>query len=93
MAAISALYISTLKAGEEVVLPMEGYGTTIQLAEELRKFGVRVKLAYPSSEALNEAITENTRLVLTEVVTNPTLKVIDVPEVIRRAKEVGGQRS
>lgn len=89
MAAISALYLSILRAGDEVVLPMEGYGTTIQLAEELGKFGVKVKLAYPSAEALNEAITENTRLVLTEVVTNPTLKVIDVPEVIKRAKEVG----
>ncbi|ALV62496.1 Cystathionine gamma-synthase [Thermococcus sp. 2319x1] len=89
MAAISTIYLSILRAGDEVVLPMEGYGTTIQLAEELGKFGVRVKLAYPSAEALNEAITENTKLVLTEVVTNPTLKVIDVPEVIKRAKEVG----
>ncbi|AIU69839.1 cystathionine gamma-synthase [Thermococcus eurythermalis] len=91
MGAISCLYLSQLSAGSEVVVPMEAYGTTVQLAEELGKFGVRVKLAYPSAEAIAEAIGENTSLVLLETVTNPTLKVIDVPEVIKRAREVGAK--
>ena len=89
MGAISALYISLLSAGDEVVLPMEGYGTTIQLAEELSKFGVRTKMVYPSEDDLVEAIDEGTKLVLVETITNPTLKVIDVPEVVKRAREVG----
>ncbi len=88
MAAISCLYLSQLSAGKEVVLPMEAYGTTVQLAEELGKFGVRVRLAYPSAESLVEAIDEGTSLVLLETMTNPTLKVIDVPEVVKRAEEV-----
>jgi len=89
MAAISALYLSLLSAGDEVVLPMEGYGTTIQLAEKLSKFGVRVKLVYPSADSIVEAIGNETKLVLVETLTNPTLKVIDVPEVVKRAGEVG----
>ncbi|MDV3103238.1 cystathionine gamma-synthase family protein [Thermococcus waiotapuensis] len=91
MGAISCLYLSQLSAGDEVVLPMEGYGTSIQLAEELGKFGVKVKLAYPDASSLVEAISEETRLVFLETITNPTLKVIDVPEVIKKAKEVGAK--
>ncbi|GAB6136044.1 cystathionine gamma-synthase family protein [Thermococcus prieurii] len=91
MAAISCLYLSQLSAGDEVVLPMEAYGTTVQLAEELGKFGVSVKLAYPSAESIVEAIDEGTSLVLLETVTNPTLKVIDVPEVVKGAREVGAR--
>ncbi len=89
MAAISLLYVSTLSAGDEVLLPMEGYGTTIQLAEELSKFGVRVKLVYPSADSLVDAMGEGTKLVLVETITNPTLKVIDVEKVVKRAREVG----
>ncbi|NJE61742.1 cystathionine gamma-synthase family protein [Thermococcus sp. 21S7] len=91
MGAISCLYFSQLSSGDEVLLPMEAYGTTIQLAEELHKFGIRVRLAYPSAESLVEAITPGTSLVLLETMTNPTLKVIDVPEVVKRAREVGAR--
>ncbi|WP_457754074.1 cystathionine gamma-synthase family protein [Thermococcus sp.] len=87
MASISALYLSLLRAGDEIVLSMEGYGTTIQLAQELKKFGIRVKLAYPDADSIVGAITEDTKLVFLETMTNPTLKVIDIPEVISRAKE------
>ncbi|NJE09180.1 cystathionine gamma-synthase family protein [Thermococcus sp. M39] len=89
MAAISALYLGLLRSGDEVVFPLEGYGTTLQLAQELGKFGVKAKLAYPSAESLIEAITPNTRLVLFEVMTNPTLKVIDAVEVAKAAHEAG----
>ncbi|MCD6372468.1 MAG: cystathionine gamma-synthase family protein [Thermococcus sp.] len=87
--AISALYLSLLSEGDEIVLPMECYGTTIQLAERLSKFGVKTKLVYPNGDSIVEAIGGGTKLVLVETLTNPTLKVIDVPEVVRRAKEVG----
>lgn len=89
MAAIGTLYLALLSSGDEVVLPMEGYGTSIQLAESLSKFGVKVKLAYPSADSIIDIIDERTKLVFLETMTNPTLKVIDVPEVIKRAKEIG----
>ncbi|WP_048146724.1 cystathionine gamma-synthase family protein [Pyrococcus abyssi] len=89
MSAISTLYFSLLEGGDKVVLSMEGYGTTIELAKLLRKFGVDVKLAYPSADSLIETIDEETKLVLVETMTNPTLKVIDVPEVAKRCREVG----
>ncbi|MFA4640595.1 cystathionine gamma-synthase family protein [Pyrococcus kukulkanii] len=89
MGAIATLYLSLLKAGDEVVLSLEGYGSTIELARLLGKFGVKVRLAYPNAEKLCEAVTGRTKLVLVETMTNPTLKVIDVPEVAKRCREVG----
>ncbi len=89
MSAISCLYMTLLSSGDEVLLPMEGYGTTIQLIEKLSKFNVNVNIVYPSADSLIDAITGNTKLVFLETVTNPTLKVIDVPEVVKKAKEMG----
>ncbi|ASJ17193.1 cystathionine gamma-synthase [Thermococcus chitonophagus] len=89
MGAIATLYLSLLRAGDEVVLSMEGYGSTIELAKLLEKFGIKVRLAYPNAEKLCEAVSDGTKLVLVETMTNPTLKVIDVPEVAKRCREVG----
>ncbi|AAL81390.1 cystathionine gamma-synthase [Pyrococcus furiosus DSM 3638] len=87
MGAISTLFLSLLKAGDEIVMSMEGYGTTIEVPKLLEKFGVRVRLAYPSAEKICETITSNTTLVFIETMTNPTLKVIDVREVAKKCRE------
>ncbi|HII61863.1 TPA: cystathionine gamma-synthase family protein [Pyrococcus horikoshii] len=89
IAAIATLYFSFLEAGDEAVLSMEGYGTTIELARLIgRRFGVKIRLAYPRAEDIVEEINERTKLVLIETMTNPTLKVIDVREVAKRCREV-----
>ena len=89
MAAIAAVYLSLLKGGDKLLLPMEAYGTTIQLARNLSKFGVSVETAWPSAERIVEAIDRSTKLVLIETITNPLLRVIDVPMVAARCREVG----
>lgn len=89
MSAIAAIYFSMLRSGDKLVVPVESYGTTVQLARDLAKFGVEVITPWPSTEAVIEAIDEKTRLVLVETMTNPTLKVIDVREVAKRCGEVG----
>ncbi len=89
MAAISALYLSKLKRGSRIVVPKEAYGTTIQLARDLEKFGVEVSSAWPSAESIVEALDGGADIVLVEVVTNPTLKVVDVCEVAKACAECG----
>ncbi len=89
MAAISTLYMWGLKSGDEVLTTIEAYGSTIKLAEELGKLGIRVKKAYPSAEAISSAIGPNTRLILFEAMTNPTLKVIDVRAVVEAGRAKG----
>ncbi len=88
MAAISATYFALLSKGDRLVVPAEAYGTTIQLAQDLRKYGIEAKVAWPETDKLIDSIEEGTKLVLVETMTNPTLRVIDVPEIIKRCKEV-----
>jgi len=89
MAAISTLFIGFLKRGDEIVLSKEAYGTTIQLAQELSKFGVKAKLAYPRAEDLIEATSFKTKIMFVETMTNPTLKVVDVKELVKHCKDEG----
>ncbi len=89
MAAIAAIYLSHLEKGDTVLLPMEAYGTTLQLARSLSKFGVRVETAWPSAEKLAEAVKPSTKLVLVETITNPLLRVIDVPSLAKCCEEAG----
>lgn len=89
MAAISAVYHYFLKSGDTVVLPAEAYGTTIQLAEKLAAFGVKTRVVWPETEDILEAIDEGIKLVLVETITNPMLRVFDIPRIAERCGEVG----
>lgn len=87
MAAISTLYLSLLESGSKIILPLECYSTTIQLAEELLKFGVKTVKVWPSTEAIVEAIDNNTKLVFVETITNPMLRVVNIDEISKACKE------
>jgi len=88
MAAISTTYIALLRHGSRLIVPAEAYGTTIQLAAELSKFGVEVVKVWPSTEAIVEAIKAGDT-VLVETITNPTLRVMDIPEIAKTCGEEG----
>lgn len=89
MAAISTIYISNLKKNDKLLLSAESYGTTLQLGEKLRNLGVEVVVSWPETEKIIESIDENTRLVLIETITNPTLRVFDIPEISKVCREHG----
>jgi len=89
MAAISTLFIGLLKGGDEIVLSKEAYGTTIQLAQELSKFGIKTKLVYPKAEKLIEIASSKTKLIFVETMINPTLKVVNIKELVRYCKDEG----
>ncbi|MEM1567467.1 MAG: cystathionine gamma-synthase family protein [Thermofilaceae archaeon] len=88
MAAISTAYLALLRSGARIVVTMEGYGTTIQLASDLGKFGVKSVKVWPAAEAFIEEV-RGGDVVLIETVTNPTLRVVDVPEIAKRCREEG----
>lgn len=87
MAAISTIYFSILRKDDRVVLSAESYGTTLQLGEKLRKFGVDVHVSWPETENIIESLNKKTKLVLVEVVTNPTLRIFDIPEIAKACRE------
>ncbi len=80
MAALSAPALALLQAGDHVVVGDQMYGRTFVLLEkELARFGVGCTRADAcAAEAVAAAMTERTKLVVVETITNPLVRVVDV---------------
>ncbi|MEL9990409.1 MAG: cystathionine gamma-synthase family protein [Thermoproteus sp.] len=91
MAAISTLAIYLLSRGEVLLTTKEAYGATLRFFSALEdKFDVKLVKTYPSTEAVVEGIkAARPKVVFLETITNPTLKVLDLPEVVKTAKDLG----
>jgi cystathionine gamma-synthase len=55
----------------------------------LGEFGLQVSLVDPTAEAIAKAMQPNTNIVFTELPTNPYLRVLDLPAVVKVAKKHG----
>jgi cystathionine beta-lyase/cystathionine gamma-synthase len=83
MAAISALFVAILKAGDHVVVSDVVYGGTVRLFQQvLGSFGVEVSFVDTSSvNEVQNALRPDTRLVFIETPANPTLKLTDIAAI------------
>lgn len=91
MAGIAAVYLSALRSGDTVVITKESYGTTQDLALNLAKLGVKTVLAGPDTEDFLRKIKPGVALVLIETITNPLVRVVDIPAITERCKEAGAR--
>ncbi|WP_337843466.1 PLP-dependent aspartate aminotransferase family protein [Rheinheimera sp.] len=89
MAAVSAIMYALADAGDEVAFidPVYG-GTDAFLRNTLTRAGITLS-RYSSDQDFANRVKANTKLVLFEPVTNPTLKVIDTRIVVEAARKVG----
>ncbi len=89
MAAVSSIVYALTQQGDEVAFidPVYG-GTDSFLRNTLVRAGVTVT-SYRSDDDFVANHSPNTRLVLWEPVTNPTLKVIDSRKIVNIAKQIG----
>ena len=91
MGGIAAVYLTALSSGDTVVITKESYGTTQDLALNLSKFGVKTVLAGPDTEDFLQKIRRGVALVLLETITNPLVRVVDIPAITKRCQEVGAR--
>ncbi len=91
MGGIAAVYLSALSSGDTVVVSKESYGVTQELALNLSKFGVKTVLAGPDTEDFLHKIGRGVSLVVVETMTNPLVRVVDVPAIAKRCQEVGAR--
>ncbi len=91
MAAVNAVMLAFLNAGEHAIVSDVAYGGTYRLCTKvLSRFGVSFTFADTADvEAVRRSITETTRVILTETPANPTLKLTDVAAVSAVAREHG----
>lgn len=95
MAAVHvALLAAGVRAGTAVVAALDLYGATTTLLERLMtELGVRVRLADMTDLAAVEAALSETHpaVLLAEIISNPLLKVADVPALAALAHRHGAQ--
>ena len=89
MAAISTTLMAFVSAGDHIVASPDVYGGTYGLlTEELPRFGVETTMADMRDPASYEAaIQPNTKILYIETLTNPVLKVCDIPAMVAIAKK------
>jgi cystathionine beta-lyase/cystathionine gamma-synthase len=91
MAAIQAVIQATLSAGDHAVVSDVAYGGTYRLCTKIyQRYGVEFSFVNTASaEAVEMAVKDNTRLILTETPANPTLKLTDIEAVSAISKSRG----
>ncbi|WP_422073082.1 trans-sulfuration enzyme family protein [Tranquillimonas rosea] len=91
MASVTAVMLGLCRAGDHVVAGDQLYGRSLRmLAEDLPRLGVETTLADPTDpDAIAAAMRPETRMVLLEVVSNPTLRVCDIDAVAAIAARHG----
>ena len=91
MAAEAALFLAALSAGDEVALSDNLYGKTVALVgRELGRLGIgHTQFDVTRPETLRDAVTPRTRLVFVETLSNPLLRVADIPSLAEIAHDLG----
>lgn len=90
--AATAGVLDLLDAGDHVVAPIDLYGGTLRLFNEVRQRSANLEFTYvdfTDLEAVAAAIQPRTRLVWLETPTNPLLKLIDLAAVVDLARAQG----
>ena len=91
MAAVTAVLLGLTQAGDHVIGGNTLYGRSLRMmTEDLPRLGVATTLVDPGDvEAVRAALRPETRLILLEVVSNPTLRVADILGIAALAREAG----
>ena len=91
MAAVAAVLLGLTKTGDHVIGGNQLYGRSLRMmAEDLPRMGVTTSLVdVTRAEAVAEAIRPETRMVLIEVFSNPTLRIADLDGIAAVCNEKG----
>ena len=91
MSAITAALLGLLRAGDHIIAGDQLYGRSLRMMrEELVKFGITTSFVDPTDgAALQAAVTDSTKMMVLEVVSNPTLRVADMQAAAKICSETG----
>ncbi len=79
MAAITAVFMNILSAGDEIISKSSVFGGTLDLFKDFERLGIRTRFVDEiTREELEENINGHTRAVFAETIGNPKLDVTDI---------------
>ena len=90
MSAITAALLSICESGDEIIAGNCLYGGTIGLFHDLEKWGIHIVYVKDlTEETVKPLINAHTKAIFGELISNPSLKVMNVPSISRLAHEAG----
>lgn len=91
MAALTAALLGNLKTGDHLIADRHAYGGTLTLlTTDLPALGITTTFVDVSDPAVvAAALTPSTRMLLVEALTNPTVRVADIPAVVNLGQRHG----
>ena len=91
MGAVTAVLLGLTKAGDHVIGGSTLYGRSLRMmSEDLPRLGIATSRVDPGDvDAVRAALRPETRLIMVEVVSNPTLRVADILGIAALAREAG----
>ena len=90
MAACTMIYLTYLKAGDNLIIFHDVYGANYKVSLILEKMGVEVTwLNADDADKVADLVRPQTRMIFLETPTNPLCKVIDI-ELMRKAADQSG---
>lgn len=88
MSAVILTLLAYLKPDGHIIFTSDCYRQTRDFATNfLKKFGVASSLVEPTAAAIEQALRPNTNIIFTESPTNPYLRVLDLPAIVKVAKK------
>jgi len=88
MSAVIITLMAYMRRDGHIIFTNDCYRQTRDFATNmLAEFGIQVSLVDPTAEAIAGAIRPNTNIIFTELPTNPYLRVLDMPAVVKVAKK------
>jgi cystathionine beta-lyase/cystathionine gamma-synthase len=90
IAAVSAVFMGLLESGDHILFVNQTYGPTIQLARQLRRFGVEFNLLLDlDPDSIRAALKPNTKLVWLENPGTMMMRTFDIAAAADIAREHG----
>jgi len=90
MAALTMIFLTYLKAGDNLLTFHDIYGANYKVSLILERFGVEVTWLDAAEEGkVGESIKPNTKMILCETPSNPLVKVVDIAYLREQADRVG----
>ena len=87
MSAVILTLMTYMQPKSHIIFTSDCYRQTRDFATNmLSRFGVKVSLVDPTAVAIEKAIRPNTHVIFTESPTNPYLRVLDLPAIVKVAK-------
>ncbi len=89
MAAISAILLATVQQGQRIVASNRLYGRSTQLlGQELNRFGVVTEFVDTCDlDQVDKALETETQLLFVETMSNPLLRLVEIPALAELANE------